>query len=139
MITEKLQWCRPLDDGTHFGSWGGPLLLVASRNGIRMGTEGNLFIVVLHYTCIERNIKSYAIPEKFTEMDIVANAYILFIAGFETVSTSMSFCMYELALKKDVQDKVRKEILDVKAKYNGQINSESINELHYMGMVIKGK
>jgi len=77
--------------------------------------------------------------EKFTEMDIVANAYILFIAGFETVSTSMSFCMYELALRKDVQDKVRKEILEVKAKYNGQMNSECLNELHYMGMVIKGK
>lgn len=72
-------------------------------------------------------------------MDIVANAYILFIAGFETVSTSMSFCMYELALKKDVQDEVRREISEVKAKYNGQINSESINELHYMSMVIKGK
>ncbi|KAF0760913.1 putative cytochrome P450 6a13 [Aphis craccivora] len=77
--------------------------------------------------------------EKFTEMDIVANAYILFIAGFETVSTSMSFCMYELALRKDVQDKVRKEILEVKSKYNGQMNSECLNELHYMGMVIKGK
>ncbi|VVC43860.1 Cytochrome P450, E-class, group I,Cytochrome P450,Cytochrome P450, conserved site [Cinara cedri] len=75
--------------------------------------------------------------EKFTEMDIVANAYILFIAGFETVSTSMSFCLYELALKKDIQDKVRNEILEVKAKYNGQMNSESINELHYMSMVIK--
>jgi len=72
-------------------------------------------------------------------MDIVANAYILFIAGFETVSTSMSFCMYELALRKDVQDKVRKEILEVKSKYNGQMNSECLNELHYMGMVIKGK
>lgn len=72
-------------------------------------------------------------------MDIVANAYILFIAGFETVSTSMSFCLYELALKKDVQNKVRNEILEVKAKYNGQMNSESINELHYMSMVIKGK
>lgn len=71
-------------------------------------------------------------------MDIVANAYILFIAGFETVSTSMSFCMYELALRKDVQDKVRKEILEVKSKHNGQMNSECLNELNYMGMVIKG-
>jgi len=79
------------------------------------------------------------IVEKFTEMDIVANAYILFIAGFETVSTSMSFCMYELALRKDIQDRVRKEILDVKSKYNGQMSSECLNDLHYLGMVIKGK
>lgn len=72
-------------------------------------------------------------------MDIVANAYILFIAGFETVSTSMSFCLYELALRKDVQDKVREEIMEVKAKNNGQINSECMNDLYYMGLVIKGK
>lgn len=72
-------------------------------------------------------------------MDIVANAYILFIAGFETVSTSMSFCMYELALRKDVQDKVRDEIIQVKSKHNGQMSIECLSELHYMGMVIKGK
>lgn len=72
-------------------------------------------------------------------MDIVANAYILFIAGFETVSTSMSFCMYELALQKDIQDKVRKEIMEVRSKYNGQMNSECLNELNYLGMIIKGK
>lgn len=79
------------------------------------------------------------ILEKFTEMDIVANAYILFIAGFETVSTTMSFCLYELALRKDIQDKVRNEILEVKSKNGGNINSECVNELNYMSLVIKGK
>lgn len=72
-------------------------------------------------------------------MDIVANAHILFIAGFETVSTSMSCCMYELALEKNIQDKVRNEILEVKSKNNGEINSECMKELHYMSMVIKGR
>lgn len=72
-------------------------------------------------------------------MDIVANAHILFIAGFETVSTSMSCCLYELALKKNIQDKVRSEILGVKSRNNGKINSECVKELYYMSMVIKGK
>lgn len=71
-------------------------------------------------------------------MDIVANAYILFIAGFETVATTISFCLFELAARKDIQDKVRDEIMEVKAKNNGKIDSECVNELHYMGMVIKG-
>lgn len=79
------------------------------------------------------------ILEKFTEMDIVANAYILFVAGFETVSTTMSFCLYELALRKDIQNKVRTEILEVKSKHDGKISSECINELNYMSLVIKGK
>lgn len=77
--------------------------------------------------------------EKFSEMDIVANAYILFIAGFETVSTTMSFCLYELALRKDIQDKVREEIVEVKSRHNGVINTETTIELHYMNLVIKGK
>lgn len=83
--------------------------------------------------------KSVFIPERYTEMDIVANAYILFVAGFETVSTTMSFCLYELALHKDIQEKVRREILEVKSKYDGEMNTETISELHYMNLVIKGK
>jgi len=72
-------------------------------------------------------------------MDIVANAYILFVAGFETVSTTMSFCLYELALHKHIQEKVRQEVLEVKSKYNGEMNTDATSELHYMNLVIKGK
>ncbi|XP_050540333.1 uncharacterized protein LOC126904972 [Daktulosphaira vitifoliae] len=76
--------------------------------------------------------------DKYSELDIVANAHILFVAGFETVSTSMSFCLYELALRKDIQDKVRNEILKVKSENNnGELNSDCLGKLHYLHMVIK--
>nr|QIU80482.1 cytochrome P450 monooxygenase CYP6CY58 [Aphis gossypii] len=57
----------------------------------------------------------------FLETDIVANAFALFAAGFETVSTAMSFCLYELALKKPIQDKVREEMNATKIKHSGEI------------------
>jgi len=34
----------------------------------------------------------------------------MFAAGFETVSSTVSYCLYELALNKSIQDKVRQEI-----------------------------
>lgn len=76
---------------------------------------------------------------KFEEMDIVANAFVMFAAGFETVSTAMSFCLYELALKKHIQDRVRAEIISMKAKHNGEINNEFLMDLHYLEMVLAGQ
>ncbi|CAH1732605.1 unnamed protein product [Aphis gossypii] len=72
----------------------------------------------------------------FLETDIVANAFALFAAGFETVSTAMSFCLYELALKKPIQDKVREEMNATKIKHSGEINDEFLKELHYLEMVL---
>lgn len=76
---------------------------------------------------------------KFEEMDIVANAFILFVIGFETVSMASSFCLYELALKKPIQDRVRAEIISTKVKHNGKINSEFLMNLHYLDMVLAGQ
>ncbi|XP_050527989.1 probable cytochrome P450 6a14 [Daktulosphaira vitifoliae] len=68
--------------------------------------------------------------------DIVANAILMFLAGFETVSSTMSFCLYELALNKPIQDKVRKEMTQLMSKHNGEINSEFLSDLHYLEMVL---
>ncbi|XP_050548193.1 probable cytochrome P450 6a14, partial [Daktulosphaira vitifoliae] len=72
---------------------------------------------------------------RFQEMDIVANAFVMFIAGSEPISGTISFCLYELALKKDIQCQVRQEMLSVKLKH-GTINSDYINDLQYLDMVI---
>jgi len=76
---------------------------------------------------------------KFEETDIVANAFLFFAAGFETVSTAMSFCLYELALKKPIQDRVREEMNATRAKHNGEINSDFLVDLHYLEMVLAGQ
>ncbi|XP_008183473.1 probable cytochrome P450 6a13 [Acyrthosiphon pisum] len=74
--------------------------------------------------------------EKFTESQIVANAFIMFAAGFETVSSAISYCLYELALNKSIQDRVREEIQLKLSKNDGQINHEFLMELHYLDMVL---
>lgn len=80
----------------------------------------------------------FVFSEQFTEIQIVANAFVMFGAGFETVSTALSFCLYELALKKHIQDRVRSDIASKISKHNGEINNEFLLDLNYLDMVLAG-
>jgi len=81
----------------------------------------------------------YFLLERFSETQIVANAFVMFAAGFETVSTAISFCLYELALKKHIQNKVREVINWKLSENNGLINNDLLIDLNYLDMVLAGK
>jgi len=68
--------------------------------------------------------------------EIAAQALVFFLAGFETSSTTMSYCLFELAMDHVIQDKVRNEINQVLEKYHGKITYESITEMKYLGQVV---
>ncbi|KAK5644105.1 hypothetical protein RI129_007950 [Pyrocoelia pectoralis] len=70
----------------------------------------------------------------FSEM--VAQVYVFFIAGFETSSATMSFCLMELCLNPEVQEKLREEVNLILNKHNGTITYESLKEMTYMDAVI---
>lgn len=77
--------------------------------------------------------------DQFTDDDIIGNAILLFGAGAITISSTVSFCLYELALNKEIQDKMRAEICSMKAKHDGQLNNDFLMDLHYTNMVLEGK
>ena len=79
-----------------------------------------------------KRLKDY----KFDGDDLLAQAAILFAAGFETSSTTMSFTLYELALNPDVQKKLRAEIRDALEETGGKITYDMITTLPYLDMVI---
>ncbi|KOC61105.1 Cytochrome P450 9e2 [Habropoda laboriosa] len=68
--------------------------------------------------------------------DIVAQAFIFFLAGFDTVSTLMCYVVYELALHQDVQQRLREEVDCYLAERNGKISYESLSKMEYMEMVV---
>lgn len=70
---------------------------------------------------------------------MTAQAILFFGAGFETTSTTLSFCLYEISVNPDVQTKMRKEIDEVLMKYNGKVSYQTLKDLLYMDAVINGK
>jgi len=76
--------------------------------------------------------------DTFTDADIIGNAILMFTAGSETVSSMLSFCLYELALNTKIQDRLRTEICSMKAKHDGQLNNDYLMDLHYTNMVLEG-
>ncbi|KAJ0175194.1 hypothetical protein K1T71_009335 [Dendrolimus kikuchii] len=74
---------------------------------------------------------------EITESLIAAQAFVFYIAGYETSATTMTFLLYELARNLDVQDKLIAEIDDVISKHNGQITYECLTDMVYLDKVFK--
>ncbi|KAI7815580.1 cytochrome p450 [Rhyzopertha dominica] len=75
--------------------------------------------------------------EEMALEDVVAQAFIFFIAAFDTTSNTLTFAMVEISRNLDIQDKLRKEILSVLEKYDGKITYDAINEMEYLDCVVE--
>ncbi|KAK9884792.1 hypothetical protein WA026_009020 [Henosepilachna vigintioctopunctata] len=73
---------------------------------------------------------------KITLEELAAQAFIFFEAGFETSSTTMTFCLYELAKSKNIQERVRKEIKKVLSRHDGKMTYDAIMDMQYLEQVI---
>lgn len=72
-----------------------------------------------------------------TDGDITAQALILFLGGFETVSQPLAFLCYELAINSDIQKRLRNEIEEtLKNCKDGKVTYEAITKMKYLDMVI---
>ncbi|KAF2898022.1 hypothetical protein ILUMI_08153 [Ignelater luminosus] len=74
--------------------------------------------------------------EKLTDEDIAAQAFIFFLAGFDSVATLMYFVAYELAVHPDIQVKLQLEIDNILNNSNGSLTYENLSSMKYMDMVL---
>lgn len=74
-----------------------------------------------------------------TENECAAQAFIFYVAGFETSSTTMSFTLFELARNQHCQQLVHKEIDQAIKANGGQLSYEAVNNMKYLDCCIKGK
>lgn len=81
----------------------------------------------------ESGIKMLSINE------MAAQAHVFFVAGYESNSTTMSFCMYELAKAPSVQQKAYDEIISVLQKHDGQLTYDALSDMKYMENCITGE
>lgn len=70
---------------------------------------------------------------------MLAQSFMFFAAGFETSSTTMTFCLHELSWHLDIQERLRKEINETMKKYDGKLTYDGIMEMKYLDMVLEGE
>lgn len=87
--------------------------------------ETFIFIIIIYFIDI-------------TTVQMAAQALIFFFAGFETVSNTMAFMAYELAINPDIQKRLRCEILKSRSDCSKKFTYEEIKNMKYMHMVTSG-
>ncbi|XP_017010446.2 cytochrome P450 9c1 [Drosophila takahashii] len=74
---------------------------------------------------------------EFNDEDLLAQCLLFFSAGFETVSTCLSFTSYELLMNPAVQDKLYEEILAVKEELGDRpLDYDTLMGMKYLDCVV---
>lgn len=69
---------------------------------------------------------------------LAAQIFIFFAGGFETTSTLMQMCSYELAMNQNVQKELMTEVEEMLETLDGnQITYEALNNLKFLDMVVQ--
>ncbi|KAG5671809.1 hypothetical protein PVAND_001984 [Polypedilum vanderplanki] len=111
------------------------LLLQAKAGKLSIETEGKN--TEGFATTAESQLGKNEVKIKWDEIDLVAQCFSFFVAGFSTVAQTMSFVGYELACNPDVQQKLFKEISEMNNEINGEkISYEQIQKMKYLDAVI---
>lgn len=71
-----------------------------------------------------------------TDEDITALAIGFFFAGYETISTFLTYLAYELALNYDVQNKLYQEIVQVQENGNERVTYDDIFQMKYLDNIV---
>uniref|UniRef100_A0A182Q3P6 Uncharacterized protein n=1 Tax=Anopheles farauti TaxID=69004 RepID=A0A182Q3P6_9DIPT len=71
-----------------------------------------------------------------TLKELTAQAFVFFLAGFETSSTTQSFCLYELAKNPDIQERLREEINRAIDDNGGEVTYDVTMSIPYLNNVI---
>lgn len=84
-----------------------------------------------------KNSASGIVENAITFNELAAQAFIFYLAGFETTSSAMTFALYELAFDQTIQNRARDEVRQILEKH-GTINYEAIQEMTYLDNIIYG-
>lgn len=108
------------------------------KNGIKRNDFLDLLIELRAENEEEaRQGKGIDLSKGLTIEQMAAQSFVFFLAGFETSSSTMAFCLYELALQQDIQQRLRDEIETIlKEVPNGKLTYEAISQMTYLEQVL---
>ncbi|XP_078033588.1 cytochrome P450 6a8 isoform X1 [Augochlora pura] len=73
---------------------------------------------------------------ELNENSIAAQAFVFFAAGYETSSNTIAFCLYELALNSEIQEKTRRDIRDAIENGDDKLTYDVVQDMKYLDIVI---
>jgi cytochrome P450 len=71
--------------------------------------------------------------------DILSQALLFFLAGFDTASTLLCFVSHQLATHPDVQKCLQEEIDKTLQEHGGKFTYEAVHSMKYLDMVVSGE
>ncbi|XP_003744236.1 cytochrome P450 3A31 [Galendromus occidentalis] len=74
---------------------------------------------------------------KLTDDEIVQNAFAVLVAGFETTASTLTYFLNVIIHKPDIQEKLRREVLDSFESPDGFHDFDKLQKLRYLDAVIK--
>lgn len=88
----------------------------------------------------EWTVQSNGLNKKTISLEeMAAQAFLFFLAGYESSSVTMSFIIYELAKNPEIQEKAFEEIIKVLEKHDGKLTYDSVADMNYMEQCLNGK
>lgn len=115
-----------------FGSMILDTMKVREKNGI---VRPDMINILMQVRKAELNQNGNGLQDKpkWTDDEIVAQCFFFFFAGYETVSSLISFTCYELALNKNVQQKLYEEVSQFEKELNGnRLNYDTLAKMKYL-------
>ncbi|KOB68945.1 Microsomal cytochrome P450 [Operophtera brumata] len=112
------------------------LLMEAKKGALKHDTTDTKDADAGFSTVEESDIGKMTVNRTWSDEDLVSQAFLFFLAGFETVSSTMSFLLHELAVNPDVQERLVQEIRENDEKSGGKFDYSSIQNMTYMDMVV---
>lgn len=70
--------------------------------------------------------------------EAVSQAYMFYTAGFETTTTTLSLCLYEICKNREIQEILRKHINEVLEHNHDKPQYDTLNKFTYLDQVING-
>lgn len=88
-------------------------------------------------TVLESDVGKAPVTKSMTETEMIAQCLIFFLAGFDTVSTCLTFLAYELTVNPEAQEKLYQEIMETKRSLNGKpLTYDALQTMKYMDMAV---
>uniref|UniRef100_A0A182J4W3 Uncharacterized protein n=1 Tax=Anopheles atroparvus TaxID=41427 RepID=A0A182J4W3_ANOAO len=107
------------------------------KNNVQRNDFMNLLLQIKNKGKLDDAIASVGKGEVgMTLNELAAQVFIFFLAGFETSSTTQSFCLYELAKNPDIQERLREEINSAIEANGGEVTYDLVMGIQYLDNVI---